>query len=564
MKNQRGITLVTLVITIVLLIIITATIAINSHTSLELSNLTKLENDIQALNDRVAVYYVANGTLPVTNDTYMKTEISKSITNLSPNDGDTYYKIDLSKLSNITLNYKNNTYIINETSHKIYMIEGIKYEGETYYTTGKPEEEIISYKPKYTELLDGNNVRYNKITKFVEATNEIKYIKKATKEQYNLISDTLTSDNIVSTSESETETYMWYDNNDTLYYYADTNKIYMNQDSSLLFEILSEVVEIDLSAFDTSKVTNMSKMFAWDKKLTNLNVSNFDTSNVTDMNMMFTMIGATNIDVSNFDTSKVTNMSKIFQYDYNITTLNVTGWNTTNVTDMSSMFEGCKNLANLDVSNFNTSKVTNMSKMFQNTISNLELKNFDTSKVTNMAEMFRYSKADVIDVSEFKTSKVTDMSYMFEWVTKVKILDVSKWDTSNVTNMEGVFHGISSVEELALGGFDTKKVTNMKKMFESVHMKQIDVSSFDTSNVTNMDNMFNTCYSLKTIFANENFDTSNVSTSEAMFYNTKLLEGEKGTKTYQNDEPLNPMDKTYARVDTSDNPGYFTYKATNS
>lgn len=147
LKNQKGITLITLIVTVILLIIITATIALNVNSSLELSNLTKLENDIQALNDRVAVYYVANGTLPVTSDTYTKTQLANRITNLSANDGDIYYKIDLAKLSNITLNYGNYTYIINETSHSIYNLEGISYNGTAYHTTGKQtsSESILGY-----------------------------------------------------------------------------------------------------------------------------------------------------------------------------------------------------------------------------------------------------------------------------------------------------------------------------------------------------------------------------------------------------------------------------------
>lgn len=151
-KNQRGITLITLIITIVLLIIITATIAINSHTSLELSNLTKLENDIQALNDRVAAYYVKTGTLPVTEETYTKSELEELITGISINDGDTYYTIDLSKLSNITLNYgkryndveSQDKYIINQDTHNIYYLNGIEYQGEKYYTLSQSNEVALT------------------------------------------------------------------------------------------------------------------------------------------------------------------------------------------------------------------------------------------------------------------------------------------------------------------------------------------------------------------------------------------------------------------------------------
>lgn len=58
MKNEQGITMITLITTILLLVIVTGMIAVNATNSLQLANLTKLQNDIEALNDRVAAYYV--------------------------------------------------------------------------------------------------------------------------------------------------------------------------------------------------------------------------------------------------------------------------------------------------------------------------------------------------------------------------------------------------------------------------------------------------------------------------------------------------------------------------
>lgn len=57
-EKEQGITMITLVITILLLVIVTGMIAVNATNSLQLANLTKLQNDIEALNDRVAAYYV--------------------------------------------------------------------------------------------------------------------------------------------------------------------------------------------------------------------------------------------------------------------------------------------------------------------------------------------------------------------------------------------------------------------------------------------------------------------------------------------------------------------------
>ena len=64
---------------------------------------------------------------------------------------------------------------------------------------------------------------------------------------------------------------------------------------------------MDLSSFNTSKVTNMNSMFEGCTSLTNLDISNFDTSNVTGMNWMFYSCSKLNdLDIRQFDFSKVT------------------------------------------------------------------------------------------------------------------------------------------------------------------------------------------------------------------------------------------------------------------
>ena len=140
MKSEKGVTLAILILTVIILVILTSIIAINSNDFLKASNVTKLKNDIKALEDRVAAYYVKNNDIPKFGSAMSRSEIS--IPDLSSSDGDTYYVIDLSKLDNPTLNYgkgykdttSSDKYIINEETHNIYYIRGIVYDGETYYT----------------------------------------------------------------------------------------------------------------------------------------------------------------------------------------------------------------------------------------------------------------------------------------------------------------------------------------------------------------------------------------------------------------------------------------------
>ena len=311
----------------------------------------------------------------------------------------------------------------------------------------------------------------------------------------------------------------------------------------------SQTTTLDLSTFDTSNVTDMTSMF-YRSQTELLNLSSLDTSNVTSMSGMFSDSQATTLDVSGFNTSKVTNMSDMFA-GTKVRTLNLSKFDTSKVTNMSGMFADTS-LTSLNVSNFNTSKVTDMSCMFVGgKFTILDLSNFDTSNVDNMGGMFIDSQVKTLDLSNFDTSNVTEMWRMFDGAQATKIV-LSSFNTSNVTNMYQMFSK-SHVNNLDLSNFNTSKVTDMNRMFWSTYSTTIDVSSFDTSKVTDMNSMFYGGDNLETIYASSKFVTTAVSDSEVMFEGSTSLVGGAGTK-YNSSY----TDKTYARIDKSGTPGYFT------
>lgn len=82
---------------------------------------------------------------------------------------------------------------------------------------------------------------------------------------------------------------------------------------------------------------------------------------------MFILSGElTSIDLSNFNTEKVTDMSGMFWCCWKLTRLDVSSFNTVNVTDMSEMFWGCESMTNLNLSHFDMSGVSNKQCMCRN------------------------------------------------------------------------------------------------------------------------------------------------------------------------------------------------------
>ena len=340
---------------------------------------------------------------------------------------------------------------------------------------------------------------------------------------------------------SDYEIKLWFNPTDkTAYYYAEPEKVYLNEASSRMFRDLSNLISLDVSNFDTSKVTNMEAMFAGMPSLTTLNLSNFDTSKVTRMNSMFEGVSRlTTLNLSNFDTSKVTNMEAMFGYMYGLTSLNISNFNTSQVTNMRDMFSNIRNLTSLSLTNFDTSKVTDMRAMFgyMYGLSSLNLSNFDTSQATDMNSMFAGMSLTSLNLSNFDTSKVTDMGSMF-------------YNMRNLTSLN-------------LTNFDTSKVTDMSDMFSNMfNLTTLDISNFDTSNVIDMGGMFSfrgvsaPSDRLEKIYVNNDFNTSKLTWFSNMFTNRKKLRGGNGSYL------SNPAtaDKTWLRVDRPGVHGYFTRK----
>ena len=402
-------------------------------------------------------------------------------------------------------------------------------------------------------------------------TNKIEHFKKSTVAPAASMNTTNIED-----EESDYEIKLWLDPTDkTAYYYAEPEKVYLNEDSSEMLyrskyeQKLKNILDIDLSGFDTSRVTDMHDMFCYMINLTSLNLSNFDTSQVINMAYMFNgMYNLTNLELSNFDTSKVAYMGYMFSGVSKLTSLNLSNFDTSQVTDMRYMFSGMSNLTTLNISNFNTSKVINMKGMFckiDNLIS-LDLSSFDTSNVTDMSGMFSStSNLTTLNLSSFNTANVTDMSAMFAGLPNLATLDLSSFDTSNVTNMSGMFYEASNLSVLNLSNFNTPKVTNMEAMFYNmVNLTVLDLSSFNTTEVTNMSNMFSLSdvYEsndrLEKIYVNNDFNTSKLINYSEMFKNRKKLRGGNGSYL----STPSTADKTWLRIDDPVNgrPGYFTRK----
>ena len=426
---------------------------------------------------------------------------------------------------------------------------------------------IVTNNYEYIALMTEGADFNAKLKALETATNKIKYFKKST------VAPAASMDAVnIEDEKSDYDIKLWLNPTDkTAYYYAEPEKVYLNTDSSKMFfsepseQKIRNILKLDLSSFDTSKVTNMGYMFYNISNPATLDLSNFDTSQVTDMGSMFARVSSLmTLDLSSFDTSQVRSMHSMFSAMFNLTTLNLSHFDTSKVTDMAGMFYSVSTLRTLNLSNFDTSQVTDMNHMFYNmsNLTTLNLSSFDTSKVTNMGYMFAgVSNITTLNLTTFDTSKVTNMGYMFSAIFSLTTLNLSNFDTSQVTNMGSMFAYMRNLTTLNLSNFDTSKVTDMSRMFSGIsNLTTIDLSNFNTSNVTDISYMFSLddgdVDKLERIYVNNDFNTTKLTNFSEMFENRKKLRGGNGSFL------ANPStaDKSWLRIDRPGVRGYFTRK----
>ena len=350
--------------------------------------------------------------------------------------------------------------------------------------------------------------------------------------------------NIEDPDISDYEIKAWYNTADqAVYYYAEPNVVFLNNNSKSMFRWFTKMETIDLASFDTSEVTTMNTMF-------------------------YMMDSLKNIDVSKFNTSKVTDMFEMFDNAGIIEQLNVSSFNTSNVTNMKWMFFGLSKVKELDLTNFNTSRVTDMYGMFDSMADVKEIKfgpSFDTSSVTDMGMMFaRLDYIQRLDLSTFNTQKVINMGRMFMAAKSIQNLDLSSFDTSNVTDMNAMFSGMYSIKSLDISNFNTQKVIDMNNMFsEMLELVTLDISNFNTKNVTNFESMFAIDEShsviggrLERIYVNNDFDLTSATNTSGLFKFQTRLRGGLGSF----DGNTRYANYSWLRIDRPGAKGYFTRK----
>lgn len=203
------------------------------------------------------------------------------------------------------------------------------------------------------------------------------------------------------------------------------------------------------------------------------------------------------IDMTNFDTSRVTSMRAMFFRCNRLKSVDLRGLDASKVTDMSYMFANCISMKSIRMGGVDTSNVKNMRKMFAGCahLETLNIDNINTARVTDMSAMFDECKSlKEISFKGWNTSNVTDMAHMFSECCALEILDASKFDMSHVKTTYGMFDGCSNLTEIDFGAhLNMSDILNVSEMFINCTSLRVIKMPILITDKAKSDNIFKGC-----------------------------------------------------------------------
>ena len=225
----------------------------------------------------------------------------------------------------------------------------------------------------------------NEIIKTFDGMNEIRMEVKINKEDINkniyFLDNTVFNSYLNELNQLNTELYI----NDNKYEYQK----YFIPEKEGIFNIKLKI---------NACIKDCSHMFSGCKNIINIDLSSFNSKDITNMSFMFyDCVNLEKIDLSSFDTKNVTNMESMFDNCNNIESIDLSSFDTKNVINMMYMFVSCKKLEYIDLSSFNTTNTENMDLMFYECL-NLKKVKINIEFNAKIIEMLKGKNIEIIKI----------------------------------------------------------------------------------------------------------------------------------------------------------------------
>lgn len=223
-----------------------------------------------------------------------------------------------------------------------------------------------------------------------------------------------------------------------------------------LFSGISNIIRVDFSEFDSSKVTSMQNLFQNCISLKVINFSNkFITSNVIDMSGAFSDCTSLKyLDLSTFYTTNTIYMQNIFQNCKDLTLLNMPNFINSKVENINNIFKACSKLDYLNIYNSDFSNINNINGIFNSLSATTICINSDAINIIQE-----------INNRKLKMNCTKSFEEHFEEKNYLSELSEIKYEC----NTGEFFHGICSVIFLN----DEERIEFIEKIIKEIKSKEI-------------------------------------------------------------------------------------------
>ena len=280
------------------------------------------------------------------------------------------------------------------------------------------------------------------------------------------------------------------------------------QSSSNMFFELKNIIEVDLSKFDSSKLESMSNMFYNCENLEKINFGNINTSLVSDMRSLFNGCHKIKyLDLSSFNTSRVTDMGYMFSDCENLMYLDLSNFNTQRLSTMEYMFKGCKMLQCLNLYNFKFEKnhKPNKEKSFEGLSLNVKYCINDLNTKDYLLDGIGNSTCLDLDTCFNETKIIKDIYYSSRSIESNINIDYHYTSYLNY-NENSIIDKVNYSTNINI--IENKVDINIQKFRELLH----NFSFTENNEIIKIDKNNSAIYQLTTIDKQKNNTNKNIST----------------------------------------------------
>ncbi|MBR0491019.1 MAG: BspA family leucine-rich repeat surface protein [Clostridia bacterium] len=565
-RENRGITLTTLVVTVIVLLILSGVATSTGIEAIENTKHTKFVAELKIMQSYVNQWYedckpnstetfegnitnkfTAVNSKNATEDIQAQTTLTNA--NVLSAEFENFYLLEDEQKNALGVEGVSQKVLVSVKNRKVVSYDGLKWKNKMYYTiddqSGEGLGEIynVEYHNPHTNAptiaVTGKSVYYGDTAKNAK----YRFNVNVTQGSENINKGDLYYGKIENGSvrnwKKTVDTTLLVDREGTYqFYYKDA----AGNNSNVVEYVIEPKATLISGADFNVKMKTLSGTISPTTDTNNTNITEFKIANTKPNNSILTDDYMVSTDESQYPIYMWFDNSTIWLWSEE----NWIGMNE----DSSYMFNNLQTITNIKLSYFiSTSKVLNMSYLFHNclALTTLDVSSFDTANVSTMDYMFAGSETDynnlntskdysmhlttIYGLEKFNTSKVTSMKGMFRMCTSITSLDLRSFDTKNVIDFSYMFYGswhigkvnMSLTEIKGLENFNTSKAEYIDNMFGMcANLTEINVTNFDTSNVTSMQSLFMGCSSITELDIS-NFNTNNVTMMSQIFLSCNNL-----------------------------------------